>query len=186
MTDREQDWRDGNPLCMCGCGEPAGFYKNRGNNHKAGITWRAGDPKRYVMGHNPVARKIVLEQHIDYGAPSGCWIWTGLRNEWGYGTAGSRGLAHRVMYEQANGPIPEGLELDHLCRERACVNPLHLEAVTHTQNVLRGTATRLTSDDIRAIREASGPPREVAKRFGIAKSYVSRLRRHEARREEAA
>lgn len=68
---------------------------------------------------------------------SGCWMWTGRLNEFGYGRYGQR-LAHRVMYELIVGPIPTGLELDHLCRVRACVNPAHLEPVDHTTNVKRG------------------------------------------------
>ena len=48
-------------------------------------------------------------------------------------------MAHRVAYELTNGPIPDGLELDHLCRVRHCVNPSHIEAVTHRENTLRGT-----------------------------------------------
>ena len=75
-----------------------------------------------------------------------CWIWTAWvspRN--GYGTFGfgrrnNSGYAHRWSYEQANGPVPEGLELDHLCRVRHCVNPAHLEAVTHAENVRRAAA----------------------------------------------
>lgn len=74
---------------------------------------------------------------------NGCWVWRRHCLKSGYGVwtkliNGKRPLAHRVMYEQAKGEIPEGLELDHLCRNRACVNPDHLEPVTARVNILRG------------------------------------------------
>lgn len=76
-----------------------------------------------------------------------CWLWTACKNGDGYGQfalAGMRG-AHRVSYEWAKGAIPEGLEIDHLCRIRHCVNPEHLEAVTHRENTLRGDTVAATS-----------------------------------------
>lgn len=69
-----------------------------------------------------------------------CWLWLGWCSV-GYGyieIAGRSVGAHRWSYEQAHGPIPNGLQIDHLCRNRACVNPAHLEAVTSRINTLRG------------------------------------------------
>jgi hypothetical protein len=72
----------------------------------------------------------------------GCWEWRGGRHTAGYGVLrwqGKTGYAHRISYEMTVGPIPEGLQIDHLCRNRLCVNPSHLEAVTRRVNILRGT-----------------------------------------------
>lgn len=69
-----------------------------------------------------------------------CWEWTGARSD-GYGhirSAGAVRLAHRVVWETLVGPVPEGMELDHLCRNRGCVNPDHMQVVTHRTNGLRG------------------------------------------------
>ena len=72
-----------------------------------------------------------------------CWTWQGSITCYGYGqfshpVKGMSNRAHRVAWEMANGPVPEGLVLDHLCRNRACVRPDHLEAVPNRTNVLRG------------------------------------------------
>lgn len=74
-----------------------------------------------------------------------CWLWTGSRNKAGYGdfkvrVNGSLKVrrAHRWLYELEHGQVPDGLELDHLCRVPRCVRPEHLEPVTHRENMLRG------------------------------------------------
>lgn len=74
---------------------------------------------------------------------TGCWLWTGTTNALGYGRvtmAGQSMAAHRASFVAFRGPIPAGLELDHLCRNPSCVNPAHLEPVTHRTNILRSNA----------------------------------------------
>lgn len=75
---------------------------------------------------------------------TGCWEWTGCRDSAGYGrvqrlTYGTP-MAYRAVYEDRFGPIPDGLTLDHLCRNRGCVNPDHLEPVPQRENVRRGVS----------------------------------------------
>lgn len=74
-----------------------------------------------------------------------CWLWRGAAAGGGYGhllVDGRFVQAHRYAYETLIGPIPEGLELDHLCRVRRCVRPEHLEPVTRGENIRRGYASR--------------------------------------------
>lgn len=78
----------------------------------------------------------------------GCWLWTRTTNRKGYGQFRSSGRtvrAHRVAYELFVGPLEGSLHIDHLCRRRACVNPMHLEAVTPTENTWRALAVRRTN-----------------------------------------
>jgi len=93
-------------------------------------------------------RPIPLEQRFweKVDASGDCWEWRALRNPEGYGIIRYRGRnlrAHRVAYELRRGAIPEGMELDHLCRNRGCVWPGHLEPVTHHDNGLRARLSPL-------------------------------------------
>jgi hypothetical protein len=79
---------------------------------------------------------------------SGCWLWLGSVSEAGYGRYGSK-LAHRLVYQQYVGTIADGYEIDHLCRNRGCVNPSHLEQVTHKENMDRANLTSCRSGHVR-------------------------------------
>ena len=96
--------------------------------------------------------------------PSGCWIWTGALTPEGYGSIRNKGMGstmvHREVYEHLVAPIPDALQIDHLCRNRACCNPQHLEPVTTRENTLRGAGpTALNAAKTHCIRghELSGP-----------------------------
>lgn len=88
-----------------------------------------------------------------------CWLYAGRKNNVGYGrfeNSGVKYMAHRATYEHFKGEIPDGLQIDHLCRIPACINPDHLEAVTARENVLRST----------------GPPAIYAKRTACKYGHV--------------
>jgi hypothetical protein len=78
--------------------------------------------------------------------PSGCLVWTGHKDEYGYGRiqagTGRPQYVHRVVYLLEVGQIPDGLELDHLCMNPSCASPAHLEAVTHAENMRRRALAR--------------------------------------------
>jgi hypothetical protein len=84
----------------------------------------------------PILTDVDFWSRVDKTGPTSCWLWTRGLNNHGYGRFQS-GYAHRYAYECLVGPIPDGQELDHLCRVPQCVNPAHLEAVTHRVNSLR-------------------------------------------------
>lgn len=89
---------------------------------------------------NGIERRIVK-------LPGPCWVWHGATNPRGYGNITYQQRthkAHRFIYEWVVGPIPDGLTLDHLCRNTLCVNPEHLEPVTMVENIRRGTRATKT------------------------------------------
>lgn len=84
----------------------------------------------------------MIETQTERDAETGCWVWTGKSDRHGYAMLGSVLLLHRVSYELYNGPIPDGLVIDHVyergCRSTMCLNPAHLEPVTIAENTARG------------------------------------------------
>lgn len=133
-------------------------FKSRGMCSPHYMRWyRYGDPLRGGAMRLPGTTLERFQARIEKGATSdGCWTWTGTISGGGYGhcwTGERVGLAHRFAYELWVGQIPEGLQIDHTCHNvaatrgecaggtsclhRRCVNPTHLEAVTHEVNSLR-------------------------------------------------
>jgi hypothetical protein len=147
-------------FCQCGCGQRTTVasrnYTARG--------YVKGEPTKFCQGHGgrrPLAERFW--EKVDKSAPGGCWLWTAATKSHGYGFVAiakveGRSIlrqAHRVAYELTHGPIPDGLEIDHLCRVRNCVNPAHLEAVTHSENCRRAAVAW-------ARDKAKGNPRDTA------------------------
>lgn len=124
-------------LCQCGCGQPTKIARCSDKRYGSVI----GQPCSYINGHH--RRLSYLEwKEEDRGYVTPCWIWQRGKSSNGYGTAmgqsGKTTTAHRVIYERVVGPVPKGLVLDHLCRQKDCVNPSHTEPVTDKENIERG------------------------------------------------
>jgi hypothetical protein len=119
---------------------------------------------------------------VDRGFKTSCWIWRKALSPGGYGRKHDAEkdvsmMAHRWTYVKYVGPIPEGLELDHLCRQRDCVNPDHLEPVTSAENKRRGLKAKLTVDDVLAIRARPDEKLQtLADEFGVGKEAIHKIR----------
>ena len=137
--------------------------------------------------------KTDFHQKYERVTESGCWIWTGYVDKWGYGInrgfpVGTRRLAHRCSYEMARGPIPDGMLVCHSCDVPACVNPNHLFLGTPADNSadkvskrrhLYGEntpAAKLNASQVTAIRGATGSQRKIAKAFGVTDMTVWKIR----------
>jgi hypothetical protein len=136
--------------------------------------------------------RSVIDRLVDRLAVDerGCWLWTGPTDR-GYGRmhySGRKAICHRLTFEHFREPIPPGLEIDHLCRVRNCVNPWHLEVVSHHENMHRGKAPNILCNHRGRCRRG----------HSLASAYVHdgkrycrecgaiRSREYRARRREAA
>jgi hypothetical protein len=163
--------------CWCGCGDQA--RRAKVNDRRSGVM--KGEPYRFMKGHG--ARMAPRYEVRDMGHDTPCWVWTGKSmTKGGYAVItrnGKQTTAHRWMYEQEVGPVPRGFHVDHLCRVRACIRPDHLEAVTPSENARRGLKTKLTSEQVREIRNTPkiyGSGRALARRFGVGQDVICDIR----------
>ena len=131
--------------------------------------------RRRVSAADRLARAYVVE-------PNGCWRWIKGITSVGYGHFSIKSIyyqAHRLLYILRFGrDIPEGMFPDHLCRHRWCVNPDHLEPVTHQENIRRGAGTIVTPAEVLMIRAeyaAGMSQRVIGRARGIDHSTVSRI-----------
>lgn len=161
-------------LCECGCGDPAPIAAR--TNKKLG--WVTGKPLRFINGHSRRRGPVdYIEEDRGYETP--CWIWQRTLNNKGYGICRRDGrwfAAHRWFYEQRLGPIPSGVELDHLCRVPACVNPDHLEPVSHAINIQRGKNAKLNAALVKQIRLSPRSALELAEIYGVHSSTIDNIR----------
>lgn len=124
-------------LCECGCGEYT--YVAMVTDRAKG--WVKGQGKRFLQGHHaggvPLLTPVSPVKWRE-NAITGCWIWLRGTTENGYGVLAVDGRkrvkAHRWVYEQEVGPIPEGMALHHKCENPRCVNPAHLEPITPSEH----------------------------------------------------
>lgn len=171
--------------CRCGCGERTEIatYTCKRDGYVE------GEPKQWINWHWRKTGPRWKEEDRGHATP--CWVWQLSVRPDGYGqqyagmtpTGRSRmQVAHRWVWEQHHGHIPDGLELDHLCRVRECVNPEHLEPVTPVTNKRRSNATKLTPEQVREIRHlhaAGRSMRSLGGQFGVdyttARAAILRL-----------
>lgn len=168
-----QDTNEGpNPsgLCQCGCGQRTSLAQN--SRPSRGDV--KGKPVRYISGHGN-RRYLPTDYIVD--EKTGCWVWPGAASTGGYAHLRINGgveYVHRWSFRQHKGEIPDGYEIDHLCRNRLCMNPEHLEAVPPVTNVRRSSNTKLTPEQVLEIRELSKSlsAREIAAQFGVHRITV--------------
>lgn len=175
--------------CCCGCGETTPLARQ---THTVEQTVK-GQPRRYIQGHYD--RRQGPDYFVeDRGYTTPCWVWRHCAGGNGYGQLaheGKKWLAHRLYYTRYRGPLPDGSDLDHVCVSTPphlgttlCVNPDHLEVVTHAENGRRSKAAKLTmalAEEIRRSYAQGGITQtELGKMYGVDPSIVSNVVNYKA------
>ncbi len=180
---RRDDLPPPNPsgLCMCGCeretsiahqtdqtaGTVIGQHKRYWRDHGGRATWRTR-----------ITDDLWTEEDRGYETP--CWIWQGRSlNQVGHGKITMQRRvtgAHRAMYEAFHGTIPEGLVLDHLCKQPGCIRPNHVEPVTVAENTRRSRAAKLTYETVALIRESQRGAIDLSRELGISRQTIYDIR----------
>jgi len=176
--------------CHCGCGQKTPLAKRTDPKKN----WVKGEPLKFLHYHRlkrPISE--LFWEHVKKLGPDDCWEWQGGERGPGYGQFSINRypqLAHRVSYELAYGPIPDGLMVCHKCDNRKCVNPNHLFLGTGQDNSAdmiakqrqcsgeKNGIAKLTNDDIVRIRvlHASGRScRSIAPEFGVSNVLINRI-----------
>jgi len=136
-------------------------------------------PRAAVPPHERVKARLRED------AATGCWLWTGCVDRFGYGKVSIPGggfdRTHRVMYAAYVGAVPEGMCLMHACDVPRCCNPAHLSLGTKAENnadkALKDRAQRkLSAADAAAIRGAAGTHKAIASRFGVSRTMVTHIK----------
>jgi len=167
--NRAVDFRIG--YCRCGCD----------GRTKAGK--QKGTVRDYLNGH--ATRKLSA---VRVDPTTDCWLWLKSLHTNGYGVAYSddgnheRKQAHRMVWEWVYGDIPIGFELDHLCRNRACVNPTHIRLATRAENTQCGLIAKLNPNEvqrIRHLRKQGLSERRIAGMVGVSRGTISGVVRNQ-------
>lgn len=154
--------------------------------------WNAAPKRTRVPPHWTLAQRIA--HYTDPQNERGCILWTGAKAYFGYGVLNWNGkvrLMHRLAWELANGPIPNGMSVCHRCDVTGCINPDHLFIGTFADNMAdkvaksrqgapRGEAShfaRLTATQVLEIRASTGRHREIAGCFGVSHTAVGNIKR---------
>jgi len=156
--------------CKCGCGEKTNISKI--NRKDRG--WIKGKHINFIKNH---AIKINISDNYKIDKITNCWNWLGYIAKNGYAKIGSKfhtTLAHKYLYEIKYGKVAKNKELDHLCRNRKCVNPDHLEEVSRLENSRRGSKTKINFKIAQEIRKLKNIVyyKDICKKFKIGRTLV--------------